>query len=131
MQSRIIDGLPDRVTDTNTISDNFCEDCINGRLTRAPHSKPAMCMENPLLRVFSDLHGPVPVQSWKGHYYWVTFIDDHSCHPAIYYLMHKLDAFATFKNYKAWAENAMGQRIRILCNDKGGRFSGDEWNVFF
>ena len=108
MQSRIIDGLPDCVTNTNTISDDFCKDCVNGRLTREPHLKPATHAENPLLRVFSDLHGPVPVQSRKGHYYWVTFIDDHSCHPTVYYLMHKLDAFAAFKNYKAWAENATG-----------------------
>ena len=34
-------GLPDHVTDTNTISDNFCEDCVNVRLTWAPHSRPA------------------------------------------------------------------------------------------
>ena len=72
-------GLPDHVTDTNTISDNFCEDCVNVRLTWAPHSRPATHMED----------------------------------------------------YKAWAKNAMGQRIRILCDDKGGEFSRDEWNVFF
>ena len=71
-----ITGIPDRITGATT--DDFCEDCVNGKLTWAPHSKPAARAERLLLRVFSDVHGPIPIRSRQGHCYWVTFIDDHS-----------------------------------------------------
>ena len=70
------------------------------------------------------MQGPVPVRGRKGNYYWVTFIDDHSRHPAVYYLARKSDTFAAFRGYKAWAENVTGQKIGILCKDKGGEFPG-------
>ena len=71
-----VTGIPGRIT--GTVTDDFCEDCVNGKLTWAPHSKPATCAERPLLWVFSDVHGPILVCSRQGHFYWVTFIDDHS-----------------------------------------------------
>jgi hypothetical protein len=76
IQSRSIAGILDHIT--GATSGDFCEDCINGKLTWAPHSKPAIRTKRLLLRVFSDVHGPVPVHSQQGHCYWVTFIDDHS-----------------------------------------------------
>jgi len=39
----------------------------DGKLTRAPHARPAARAEKPLLKVFSDAHGPVPVRSRKGN----------------------------------------------------------------
>jgi len=71
-----ITGILDRVTGAAT--DDFCEDCVNRKLTRAPHSKPAARAKCPLLQVFSDVHGLIPIRSRQGHCYWVTFINDHS-----------------------------------------------------
>ena len=121
-----IAGIPDHITGT-TLED-FCEDCINGKLTRAPHSKPATRAERPLLRVFSDVHGPVPVRSRQGHYYWVTFIDDHSRFPAVYFIARKSDVCNAFQKYKAWAENATGQWIGILRDDKGSEYMTGEFD---
>ncbi len=30
----------------------------------------------PLELIHSDLHGPLPVPTWEGYCYWITFIDD-------------------------------------------------------
>ena len=37
VHNNLVIGLPDRI-DNNTNMDVFCEDCINGKLTRAPHT---------------------------------------------------------------------------------------------
>jgi transposase InsO family protein len=128
VQSRAVSGIPSHIE--GTAADDFCEDCVNGKLTRAPHAKPATRAEQLLFWVFLDVHGPVPVQSWQGHFYWVTFIDDHSRFPAVYFLTKKLDVFGAFRQYKAWAENVMGHRIRILRDDKGGEYVTGDFKSF-
>src|SRR5258706_233751 len=126
--SRALPGLP-RSANGDSRGD-FCEDCINGKLTRAPHTKPAARAERPLSRIFSDVHGPLPVHSRRGHSYWVTFIDDYSCFPAVYFIAKKSDVFEAFRKFKAWAENVTGQRIGILRDDKGGEYIGGDFDDF-
>ena len=59
IRGKSVDGIPDHVLVSD--SDVFCEDCVNGKLTRAPHTKPATRAPRPLFRVFSDVHGPLTV----------------------------------------------------------------------
>jgi len=125
VQARSISRIPTRVTGTQPDRD-FCEDCVNGKLTRAPHTRPAARAEAPLRRVYTNMHGPVPTQSHHGHVYWVSFVDDYSRFPVVYFITKKLDVFAAFKWYRAWAENITGQQIRILRNDKGGEYVLDD-----
>jgi hypothetical protein len=128
IQSHSIVGIPDRVT--GATSGDFCEDCVNGKLTQAPHSKPAICTKRPLLRVFSDVHGPVPVHSRQGHCYWVTFINDHLQFPAVYFIARKSDVYGAFQKYKAWAENVTGHQVSILWDDKGGEYMAGDFDKF-
>jgi len=83
-----VGGIPDDITDMQQ-DDSFCEDCTNGKLTRAPHSKSAVRAQEPLTRVYTDVHGPVQMHSRRGNCYWVTFIDDHSRFPAVYFIRRK------------------------------------------
>ena len=121
-------GLPDCVAGPS--SGDFCEDCVSGKLTRAPHTKLAARAERPLFRIFTDVHGPLPVRSRHGHVYWVSFVDDHSRFPAVYFVSKKLDVFAAFRKYKAWAENLTGRKIGILRDDKGGEYLGTDFDEF-
>jgi transposase InsO family protein len=120
IRSESVTGILDLVADA--VAEDFCEDCVNGKLTRAPHTKPTVRAERPLFRVFSDVHGPVPVRSRHGHFFWVTFINDHSRFPAVYFIAKKSDVFDAFRKYKAWAENVTGRYISILRDDKGGEY---------
>jgi hypothetical protein len=129
VRDKSIDGVPDHVVDTKA-HDKFCEDCTNGKLSRAPHTKPAAQAERPLRRVFSDVHGPIPVHSRQGHYYWVTFIDDYSRFPAVYFIANKSNIFTAFRRYKVWAENITGQRIGIFRDDKGTEYMSTEFDKF-
>jgi len=129
IQDKCIDGVPDCIVDTEA-HDKFCEDCVNGKLSQAPHMKPATQAEQPLHWVFSDVHGPIPVCSCQGHYYWVTFINDYSRFPAVYFIAKKSDVFAAFCQHEAWAENITGQCIGIFHNDKGSEYMSSEFNKF-
>ena len=77
-----------------------------------------------------DVHGPLTAQSWPGHYYWVTFIDDYSRSLAIYFLFHKSDVFDAFRKHKAWAENVTGCRIEVPRDDKGSEYMSGAFDSF-
>ncbi|PVF95363.1 hypothetical protein CPB86DRAFT_684510, partial [Serendipita vermifera] len=55
-----------------------CVPCIAGKLTRTPHTTTAERASEPLERIVSDVHGPLPVRSREGFEYWVTFVDQFS-----------------------------------------------------
>jgi transposase InsO family protein len=120
IRARSVSGIPNLVDDPAT--GTFCEDCVNGKVTQAPHTKPATCAERPLHRIFSDVHGPVPVRSRYGNIYWVSFIDDLSRFPAVYFIEKKSEVFDAFQRYKAWAENVTGCYIGALRDNKGGEY---------
>jgi hypothetical protein len=124
-----VDGVPDHVTNVHHV-DDFCENCMAGKLTHAPHTKLATCAEELLTQVFTDVHGPVPTRSWCRNCYWVSFIDDHLWFPAVYFIKKKPEVFGVFKCYKVWVENVTGQKVGILRDDKGGEYSSAEFDRF-
>jgi len=129
VRNKSIEGLPAHVAGPHP-GDDFCEDCVNGKLTRAPHSKLAARADEPLARVFTDVHGPLPIQSRHGNLYWVTFIDDYSRFPAVYFIRRKSGVVAAFKRYKAWAENVTKRKIHVLRDDKGGEYTSAEFDKY-
>jgi len=128
VHAKSIEGVLDHITASD--ASHFCKDCINGKLTWAPHSKVATWASRPLFCMFSDVHGPLTVHSCQGHFYWVTFINDYSRFPAVYFLSHKSDILGAFRKYKAWAENATGCRISALRDDKGGKYMSEGFETF-
>ena len=122
MQTGSVNGVLKQVTGTWHPNEDFCKDCVNGKLTCAPHTRHAKRAEALLQRVFTDVHSLVPTQSQRGHIYWVSFVDDYSRFPAVYFITEKSGVFGAFKRYKAWAENITGRQIGILRGDKGGEY---------
>lgn len=110
MHSGSLDGGPDRVTNSRPSSE-FCEDCVNGKLTRVLHTRPAARTEVPLQRVYTNVDDPVSTRSQRGNVYWVSFIDVHSRFPAVDFIRHKSDVFVDFKRYMVWAENVTGRKL--------------------
>ena len=55
----------------------ICEPCIAVKQHCSPFSKKSVsCSLNPLDLVVSDVHGPLPVCTLSGYWYWITFTDD-------------------------------------------------------
>ena len=57
-----LDGIPNCVVNSHT-PESFCKDCISGKLTCAPHTKPVSRADAPLFCVYTDVHGPLPTRS--------------------------------------------------------------------
>jgi transposase InsO family protein len=112
-----------------------CEDCIMGKMTRAPHTKAAERATEPLGRIFSDVKGPMTVRGRHGEEYWVVFEDQYTGMVMVYFLERKGQLVDAFKRFAAYAENQMNARIlrwdevgirkviKILRDDKGGEYS--------
>lgn len=62
--------------------------------------------------------------------YWVTFIDDCKRYCYVVPMQTKNEMFATFKKFKAWAENTLGCKIKALCDDKSGEYISKEFDQF-
>ena len=116
--------------DSQADPDLVCEACKAGKMHANPFPISHSRASRPLQLVHSDVHGPVKVPTHQGYRFWISFIDDHSRFKAIYLLKRKSEAFAAFKQFKAWAENATGQRLGSLRDDKGGEYMSREFEAF-
>jgi transposase InsO family protein len=116
--------------DSQANPDLVCEACKAGKMHANPFPISQFRASRPLQLVHSDVHGPVKVSTNQGYRFWITIIDDHSCFKGVYLLRHKSEAFATFKQFKAWAENVTGQRLGTLHDDKGGEYMSRDFEAF-
>jgi hypothetical protein len=108
----------------------LCVPCVHGKHQRDPFPHQASHRSITLLgRIHSDLH-QVPAPTQSGFCYWVTFIDDYSRWCTIVLLHKKSDTLAAFKTYKAFLEKQTGKQIICLHDNKGGKFIGNEWDVY-
>lgn len=106
---------------------NICEPCIAGKQHHDPFPKSTEnCSTEPLQLVVSDLHGKVQTRTSTGFEYWMTFIDDFSCHTTVILLKKKSDAFSAFLTYKAMMENQTGRKLKRFRDNKGGKYIGKD-----
>ncbi|CCA73545.1 hypothetical protein PIIN_07498 [Serendipita indica DSM 11827] len=117
--------------DSNAKPDPICAPCIAGKQTRAPHTTPATRATTPLDRVFIDLKGPINVESMPHRAkYWMAMVDDASNFVTLSLLHSKDGAFRAFCEFHKLAENQTGQHLVHLRDDKGGEFSGKEFEQY-
>jgi hypothetical protein len=67
----------------------------------------------------------------SGYRYFVGFHNDASSFHALYPLRTKDPTFYACCVFKVWAEKQTGRHILALQNNKGGKFVGGRWDVFF
>lgn len=104
-----------------------CEGCAFGKSHRQPFSPSDKRASEVLELVHTDLDGPMRTRSINGYSYFAGFIDDHSGLARVYFLKHKSDAFRAFDDYKAWAENQTGKKIKRVRSDRGGEYTSKEF----
>jgi len=85
--------------------DGVCSGCVLGKHHRDSFEKRASWHASaPLQLVHSDLCGPLPVVSFSGCKYFLTFIDDFSRRTWVYFLKPKSEVFNIFLAFKAFVE---------------------------
>ena len=114
---------------TKSLPDPICKPCLAGKMCASPFPSSTSCSTHPLELVHSNVH-QVPYPTFSGYRYWVTFIDDYSRFHFILPIHAKSDVFNTFKQFKTFAENQCEQKIKTLCDDKGGEYMSNSMLKF-
>ena len=60
----------------------------------------------------------------------LTIIDDYSRKVWTYFLKHKNDVFATFRDWKTMIEKQTDKHVKYLRTDNGLEFCSAEFNAF-
>ena len=114
LKKKLVTGM---TLDSSVAPDPICEPCLAGKMHANPFRPSQWRASRPLELVHSDVH-QVSYPSFSGYCYWVTFIDDYSRFRFVLPIKAKSDVFNAFKQFKAYAENQSGHKIKILRDDK-------------
>uniref|UniRef100_A0A2N9FLT3 Integrase catalytic domain-containing protein n=1 Tax=Fagus sylvatica TaxID=28930 RepID=A0A2N9FLT3_FAGSY len=85
---------------------------------------------NVLDLAYSDVCGPIEVESLGGNRYFVTFIDDASRKVWVYVLKTKDQVFQLFKKFHAMVERQKGKSLKCLRTDNGGEYTSNEFENY-
>ena len=124
-----IKGVDDNVTKASL---DFCEGCVEGKMSRKPF-KPVgeIKTTRKLQLVHSDVCGPMPVQSFSGARYFVTFIDDYTRCVKVYFIKHRSQVLEKLKEFQATATNdEAGRQIGTLHTDNGGEYMSTDFQEY-
>ena len=91
-------------------SDDVCESCLLGKMTKSPFTGTCERGEGLLDLVHTDVCGPFRSATRDGNRYYVTFTDDFSRYGYVYLIKHKSDTFEVYKMYQNEVENQLGRR---------------------
>ena len=109
---------------------NSCEFCVFGKQHRVSFSKPSTKKENLLELVYSDVCGPMEVESLGRNKYFVTYIDDASRKVWVYLLKTKDQVFKTFQEFHAMVERETGRSLKCLRSDNGGEYTSQQFRDY-
>lgn len=126
--------------DTLTGIPEFCEPCVLGNMKKIPFkTNQWQDATRPLQIIHSDIGGPVTPASRNGYRYWITFIDDKSRHPWVYFLKRKSEAQKIYNQWKSDVQEYFDEEIEdiffsrnfvnFLRMDGGGEYCGNKFEA--
>ena len=86
--------------------------------------------EEPFELVHSDVCSPMPVNSIGGSRYFVTFIDDFLRHTYVYFIKHKDEVLAKFKEFNSVVKNHTGKNVTTFRTNNGSEYCSREFESF-
>ncbi|GAU29060.1 hypothetical protein TSUD_278170 [Trifolium subterraneum] len=103
--------------------DEICEECVHSKQPRGSFNKYAMSKTKSTLEiVYSDVCGPMQVDSIGGNKYFVSFVADFSRKIWTYLINKKSDVLSVFKKFKSVVERQSGHKLKVLRTDGGGEY---------
>lgn len=128
VRNHAIDGI-ELIDDGSPI---ICDSCEYAKMTRKVILKerkapPAKRFGD---EIHTDLWGPSPINSLGGRRYYITFTDDATRYTVADILRTKDEALNAYKTFAAWAQTQHGIKIKALCSDRGGEYTGREFTKF-
>ena len=80
--------------------------------------------------VYSDVCGPIDVESYGGRKYFLTFIDDASRKLWVYFLKTKDEVFQHFQEFHAMVERETGNKLKCFRTDNGGEYASNACEAY-
>ncbi|GAU26253.1 hypothetical protein TSUD_224440 [Trifolium subterraneum] len=122
----VVSGLP-----KIQIPNEVCEDCVQSKQHRDSFNKDVKSRTKSVLEViYSDVCGPMQVDSNGGNRYFVSFVDDHSRKLWTYLIKRKSEVFDVFKKFKAMAKKQSDHKLKVLKTDGGGEYVSKVFSEF-
>lgn len=98
----------------STEHDDVCRVCILGKYDNVSFPGSVNILDGVLQLINSNIFIPMSTISIIGYEYLITFIDDYSRKPWIYFLKTKDEVFNGFWEFKPLVENVTGKWIKVL-----------------
>ena len=80
--------------------------------------------------MYSDVCGPMSVETGTGKRYVITFTDDYSRFSFVFFMARKSESFAMFMQFQAIAVGESGEEIGTLRTDGGGEYKSAEFESY-
>ena len=111
--------------------DEFCDSCARGKaLRKTPKPLKEIRAKRRLQLVYSDVCGPMSVETGTGERYVITFTDDYSRFSFVYFMARKSESFAMFMQFQAIVVGESGEEIGTLRTDGGGEYKSAEFQSY-
>ncbi|GJU93276.1 putative RNA-directed DNA polymerase [Tanacetum coccineum] len=94
-------------------SDDVCESCLLGKMTKSPFTGTCERGEGLLDLVHTDVCGPFQSATKDGKHYYVTFTDDFSRYGYVYLIKHKSDTFESVQKVSKRSREPTGQKDKV------------------
>jgi len=124
IDNQILTGITVRDRDVE-----FCEVCALAKIKRHPFPKsrthPAQNVGDV---IHTDLWGPAQTIALGGGQYSILFIDEYSRYGVVEFPRTKDESFKQYKNYESWLWVQFERSVKCLQSDRGGEFTGNEFN---
>ena len=111
-------------------SSNPCDYFLFGKQHKVSSQKNSTQKLEKFELVYSDVCGPMEVDSLSGNKYFVTFNDDVSRKTWVYMLHIKSQVFQYFQKFHAMVEREMGNPVKRLRIDNGGEYISKEFKEY-
>ena len=108
----------------------FCLDCAIGKNHKLPFTTSSSSAYVALELVHCDVWGHAPTSFVSGYRYYVLFVDDFTKYSWLFPLKLKSEVYSIFVHFKAYVENLIGNKIKVLRTDSGGEFTSSMFKSF-
>lgn len=111
--------------------DDTCEVCIRGKMQRTSFPKESESRASvPFELVHTDICGPMKTPTQGERRYFLTFIDDCTRYSSVYILRRKSETLEKLQEFVAMLKNQFGVKPRCLRSDRGGEYTGKQFNAY-
>ena len=121
--------MVDGIKKLNLNKVEFCESCVNGKMTRLPF-KTRNRSSSFLEIIHSDVCGPITPTPHDNKRFFVTFIDDYSNFVCVYIIENKSEVFDCFREYAQMVQTKFKKRISTLRCDNGREYYSNEFRNY-